>query len=119
MAASSTLDLEKALGATEIGILISLCLFGVVSCQTYTYFHRFDDAKWMKSLVGLIWICELAYSACVSFTLYTMTVKDISQPSLLLAPPLGTDICILLAGVVERPALLVKIPRIGFSYLDL
>ncbi|KII83837.1 hypothetical protein PLICRDRAFT_443514 [Plicaturopsis crispa FD-325 SS-3] len=102
MAACDTLDLEKALGATEIGILFSLCLFGVVSSQTYTYFRRFlDDERWMKALVGAIWICELVYSVCVSITLYTMTVKDFSRPSSLITPPLGTDICILVAGTIS------------------
>ncbi|KII83830.1 hypothetical protein PLICRDRAFT_180164 [Plicaturopsis crispa FD-325 SS-3] len=101
MSASSAVDLQKSLGATEVGVLISLCLFGVVSSQTYTYFRRFDDAKWIKALVGFIWICELAYSVCVSFTLYTTTVMALSQPSLLMAPRASTDICVLLLGVIS------------------
>jgi hypothetical protein len=39
------------LGAFEVGVLLSLFLFGVICAQTYTYFDTYPDDRYLKILV--------------------------------------------------------------------
>jgi len=46
-------NLNGTLGALEIGVLISLFLFGIVTVQTSVYYDRFPKDPWhVKFLVG-------------------------------------------------------------------
>lgn len=52
MATANTFD---ALGALEIGTFIALFLFGVITLQVFTYFHKFPhDPATFKALVCVI-----------------------------------------------------------------
>lgn len=45
-------DMNDTLGALEIGVLISVFLFGFVTLQSYLYFSKFPNDKWgLKVLV--------------------------------------------------------------------
>lgn len=54
--ASPTVSLDSTFGALEIGTLIAVFLFGVVTLQTDFYFREFqNDKQWLKGTVFLVW----------------------------------------------------------------
>ena len=47
-----TTTLTNTLGALEIGSFLGVCLFGVVSLQTFNYYTLYPNDSWMnKTLV--------------------------------------------------------------------
>lgn len=53
-ATPSSYDLGDTFGALEIGVMISMFLFGAVTVQTYNYYGLFpEDSKGLKSMVSL------------------------------------------------------------------
>ncbi|KII83844.1 hypothetical protein PLICRDRAFT_443264 [Plicaturopsis crispa FD-325 SS-3] len=97
-----SIALDGTLGAIEIGVVASSCLFGVATCQTYTYCRTFpDDAYWIKVLVFVVWCCELAHVTAMSTLTYASTITDFGQPQkLLLRIPPGLIVATLLNGIV-------------------
>ncbi|KAF7364171.1 O-methylsterigmatocystin oxidoreductase [Mycena sanguinolenta] len=81
MASSSFPPLDGTYGATEIGSNVALFLFGIQTIQARRYFLEFpQDARPLKTLVGLVWLLELGQSICASHVLYTLTVTFYGQP---------------------------------------
>ncbi|KII83825.1 hypothetical protein PLICRDRAFT_702386, partial [Plicaturopsis crispa FD-325 SS-3] len=105
-----SVELDTTLGAVEIGIILSLCLFGTVNAQVYTYFRKFpEDKTWLKmwasstqfiSHVVILWICALAYTSALSVVIYTMTVKSFGQPQKLLQAPVTFHVATLLGATI-------------------
>jgi hypothetical protein len=59
----------------EIGILISLFLFGIVTVQTSVYYDRFPKDPWhIKYLVAFVWILELGHTFLISYLIYSTTI---------------------------------------------
>ncbi|KII83826.1 hypothetical protein PLICRDRAFT_47017 [Plicaturopsis crispa FD-325 SS-3] len=86
--APAPVELDTTLGAVEIGIILSVCLFGTVNAQVYTYFRRFsEDRTRLKISVAVIWICDSIYTGVIAVLLYTMTVKSFGQPQKLSRTP--------------------------------
>lgn len=47
------LNVNATLGALEVGVLVSVFLFGMVTVQTYSYYRKFPrDMDWIKILVS-------------------------------------------------------------------
>jgi len=68
-------DLSDTLGALEIGIIISLFLFGIVTVQTSVYFDRFQQDPWyIKCLVAFTWCLEIGHTVLISYLIYTTTI---------------------------------------------
>lgn len=48
--------LANTFGALEIGTLVAVCLFGMITIQTDYYFRGFrEDKLWLKATVLLTW----------------------------------------------------------------
>ncbi|KAI3621728.1 hypothetical protein WG66_016711 [Moniliophthora roreri] len=114
-------DVNNTIGALEVGALVTIFLFGVVTLQVYFYFSRFPDDSWyIKLLVGFVWyivsnilllihhdsqrlldrILDLGHSIALCHYLYTVTVTQYGKPSLLLVPAQSVDVAILLGGLI-------------------
>lgn len=47
-------DLTDTIGVLQIGSLVGVFLFGIVTLQTYNYYRTYDTDKWFnKALVSL------------------------------------------------------------------
>jgi len=98
---SSLFDINITLGAFEVGVLTSVFLFGIVTCQTYVYYRKFPGDTWkLKLLVASIWILELGHTVSISHSLYTITVTDFGNPINLLKPPHSLNISILCSAFI-------------------
>ncbi|ESK82282.1 hypothetical protein Moror_15472 [Moniliophthora roreri MCA 2997] len=94
-------DVNNTIGALEVGALVTIFLFGVVTLQVYFYFSRFPDDSWyIKLLVRGISILDLGHSIALCHYLYTVTVTQYGKPSLLLVPAQSVDVAILLGGLI-------------------
>ncbi|PPQ66059.1 hypothetical protein CVT24_000241 [Panaeolus cyanescens] len=94
-------DADSTLGAIQVGVMISLFLFGLVTAQVYIYMNRFHNDPWiLKYLVPTVWILELAHTICVCHALYVITVTQYGRPQLLVVPPLSLDAAILFSGFI-------------------
>ncbi|KAJ7725638.1 hypothetical protein DFH07DRAFT_250975 [Mycena maculata] len=95
-------DPKLTLGALEIGVLISYCLFGLTTLQAYMYFQRFpQDHTSLKYLAGAVWCCELGHTICVGNTLYIMTISYYGQPERLLRTPASLLTSIIFSALVS------------------
>ncbi|KAG6848259.1 hypothetical protein H0H93_001811, partial [Arthromyces matolae] len=69
--AGPPLDLTPTLGAYEIGVLISMFLFGLVTVQTFTYYRKFPKDPWyLKLYVLALWLTEVAHTMLTAHSLY-------------------------------------------------
>jgi len=95
------IDLNNTVGALEIGVLVSTCLFGVTSCQVWFYCRKFprDDIV-LKLMVAVIWVLELCHTIAVSHSLYTMTIIDVDNPLKFISPPKSLDASILFSAFI-------------------
>ncbi|KAJ7611341.1 hypothetical protein DFH06DRAFT_1244846 [Mycena polygramma] len=68
-------DTPLILGVMEIGVFLSLVMFGVVALQGYVYFRNcHSDRAGMKTLVGSVLIFELCHSIASCHAIYYFTV---------------------------------------------
>jgi hypothetical protein len=44
-------NIYTTLGAMEIGVIISIFLFGALTIQVYIYFHKFTSDSWKFKLL--------------------------------------------------------------------
>ncbi|KAJ7770445.1 hypothetical protein B0H16DRAFT_1774128, partial [Mycena metata] len=92
------------LGALQIGVLVSVLLFGITTSQAYVYYTRFpDDSVKLKALHAVFGrCCELGHAICIGHGLYTYTVSDYGQPERLLGPiPKSIVLAVFFTGVIE------------------
>ncbi|KIM82189.1 hypothetical protein PILCRDRAFT_820556 [Piloderma croceum F 1598] len=95
------IDLNNTVGALEIGVQISTFLFGILSCQTWIYYHRFPkDSIISKLLVALIWFLELGHTISVSHSIYIITVVDSDNPLKFISVPKSLDVGILFSAFI-------------------
>ncbi|KAJ7124347.1 hypothetical protein C8R44DRAFT_783335 [Mycena epipterygia] len=101
-------DTPAVLGIMEIGVFLSLVMFGVVALQGYVYFHNCQsDRAGLKVLVGSVLFLELCHSIASCHAIYFFTVvlagvpelqKAANTYSLSLTPVLETIITALVQG---------------------
>ncbi|KAJ7469777.1 hypothetical protein B0H11DRAFT_1194019 [Mycena galericulata] len=76
-------DSPLILGVMEIGVFISLVMFGVVALQGYIYFQNCrSDRTGLKLLVGLVLFFELCHSVASCHAIYYFTVVLAGVPEL-------------------------------------
>ncbi|THU75869.1 hypothetical protein K435DRAFT_787462 [Dendrothele bispora CBS 962.96] len=83
------MPLDSSLGALEIGTLLSGILFGLLGGQIYTY-HKTcwkGDVIWLRGLVVIVCLLEMAVTALSFFTLYDMTVTNFGNLNALAGAP--------------------------------
>ncbi|KII83839.1 hypothetical protein PLICRDRAFT_702397 [Plicaturopsis crispa FD-325 SS-3] len=101
MEASPSFALDNTVGALEIGIIVSACLFGITTSQAHTYFRKYpDDPRWTKALVLVVWWCELAHLVAVSTSIYNLSITDFAQPQMLVHRQPGVVVSILVSAVL-------------------
>jgi len=96
------------LGVMEVGVFVSLVMFGVVALQGYVYFQNcHSDRTGLKLLVGSLLLFELCHSIASCHAIYYFTVvlagvpeleKPANSYSLALTPVLETIITALVQG---------------------
>ncbi|EAU87236.2 hypothetical protein CC1G_12454 [Coprinopsis cinerea okayama7 len=97
---SHAFDAHSTIGAMSIGSLVSMFLFGMVTLQTHNYFHMYrDDKAYLKALVTVLWILELAHTFCISAEVYRDTIVNYGRPETLIDLP-WLSIAIFLTGGV-------------------
>ncbi|KAH9477597.1 hypothetical protein JR316_0009819 [Psilocybe cubensis] len=74
-------DLNPTIGVLQIGSLIGVFLFGVVSVQTYNYYAMYKEDGWVnKALVASIWFLEAAHTLGISYEVYHSTITLYGEP---------------------------------------
>ncbi|KAJ7155248.1 hypothetical protein C8R46DRAFT_1356472 [Mycena filopes] len=70
-----TVSLDSTLGAVEVGTLLSIFLFGIVTVQVSSYYRNFPNDPWsIKLLVVGIWTVELLHTGLTCANTYTKTI---------------------------------------------
>ncbi|TFK73242.1 hypothetical protein BDN72DRAFT_834899 [Pluteus cervinus] len=94
-------ELDKTLGALEIGIIVGVFLFGITTKQMLQYYSNHpDDRHFYKVLVGWVWILELVHCTLSVWTLYVFTVKDFGRATLILTPPTSLVVSGLVSSII-------------------
>ncbi|KAJ7067691.1 hypothetical protein B0H15DRAFT_958216 [Mycena belliarum] len=76
-------DTPLILGVMEIGVFLSLVMFGVVALQGYVYFNNcHSDRAGIKLLVGSVLFFELCHSVASCHVIYYFTVALAGVPEL-------------------------------------
>jgi len=102
---TTSITLTNTLGVLEIGSLLGVFLFGVVSLQTFNYYSMYPDDSWVnKTLVATVWyclhspnfvsanqivsflfrICEIVHTVGVNYEVYQTTIILYGRPDLLM-----------------------------------
>jgi hypothetical protein len=72
---------DQSFGAELVGVICTAALFGVMSLQTYLYFENYPrDGKWLKALVGAVWVLDLLQMMACSHFVYWYTVSNWGIP---------------------------------------
>jgi len=76
-----TIDLSDTMGALLIGILFSVCLFGMTTLQTWYYFQHYpNDNMVLKSVVTVVWIFECFHVIFGCHAIYYYLVLNYANP---------------------------------------
>jgi len=94
-------DLNGSLGAMEIGTVLGVFLFGILTLQTFHYYRNFHkDSNLLKATVGFVWVLELGHTISACHALYSQTITFYGQPGHILSPPLSEETTILFAALI-------------------
>ncbi|KAJ7112284.1 hypothetical protein C8R44DRAFT_798305 [Mycena epipterygia] len=94
-------DLNGSLGATEIGSVLGVFLFGIETLQTFNYYRGCPgDSIVLKRIVALVWFLELGHTMSAWHALYSQTVTFYGQPQYISSPPLSEDMTGLFAALI-------------------
>ncbi|KAF8167296.1 hypothetical protein B0H34DRAFT_10093 [Crassisporium funariophilum] len=100
MSSTGVPDLNSTFGALQIGSLLSVFLFGIVSLQTHQYFTNFEqDKRLFKTLVIVIWLLELAHTIGVTYEVYRATIVFYGRLETVVRFP-GLGVVTLLGGLI-------------------
>jgi len=79
---ASVIDLT--LGGLEVGTMISILLFGIITVQVYLYAQAgFKDHVVIRLLVGTMWVLDALHTIFLCIYLYHLTVSTYGQPTAL------------------------------------
>ncbi|GLB44885.1 hypothetical protein LshimejAT787_1802220 [Lyophyllum shimeji] len=91
----------STVGALEIGIMVELFLFGLMSVQTLQYYKKFPNDPWpTRTLVAIIWILELAHSVLTAHSVYWITFIHYGRNEALDRFPGSLIAAIFLSGII-------------------
>ncbi|KAJ3560309.1 hypothetical protein NP233_g10921 [Leucocoprinus birnbaumii] len=75
------ITLANTFGALEIGTMVAVCLFGIVTVQTEYYFREFrEDRLWLKATVAFVWILEIGHTVGICMEVYRATILFNGRP---------------------------------------
>ncbi|GLB38281.1 putative expressed protein [Lyophyllum shimeji] len=78
---------DTSLGAILLGVFFNTFLFGLVSFQYAAYHNtKFDDPRWIRSLVSLLFLLDTFISASIIYLAWIYSVDNFTNPSALLLP---------------------------------
>ncbi|KAH0582353.1 hypothetical protein H2248_010302 [Termitomyces sp. 'cryptogamus'] len=99
--ADQPLNLSTTLGALVIGVLVSIFLFGVVTLQTFTYYKKFPDDRWLlKTFVGVTWVLELIHAIVITHTIYYYSVIRYGDRRAVLELTTAGDIAVFMTAII-------------------
>ncbi|KAG6870330.1 hypothetical protein C0995_013723, partial [Termitomyces sp. Mi166 len=92
------MSFDPTIGAFEIGVMVSIFLFGLVTVQVFTYYKKFSSDPWlMKAFVGAVWLLELAHTASTAQSIYFVTVVKYGQKEFINRFPVSIIVAVALA----------------------
>ncbi|RDB25520.1 hypothetical protein Hypma_006316 [Hypsizygus marmoreus] len=92
---------DPTVGALEIGVMVALFLFGLVTVQTFAYYKKFPNDSWqMKTFVAAIWAMELGHNILACHSVYFVTVTKYGQPETLDRFPVSLIAAVVLSGLI-------------------
>lgn len=83
-------NVAVTLGIIEIGVSVSVFLFGLSTIQVYSYHSRFpNDPIQLKAFVYLVWLLELGHVICTLDYFWVVSIVQYGHPEMILgkAPP--------------------------------
>ncbi|KAJ7652119.1 hypothetical protein DFH06DRAFT_1094356 [Mycena polygramma] len=93
------MSMDGTLGALEIGSTGCTFLFGILTVQVYIYQRTYSaDSRFIKALVGSVWILELGHTIGTNHAVYYMTIKAFGRPDLLVKLPNSLAVTLLFEG---------------------
>ncbi|KAF7331717.1 hypothetical protein MKEN_00051500 [Mycena kentingensis (nom. inval.)] len=97
------LNLSLTLGPIVCGAFFCVFFFGIICMQCVGYLKTFpNDPLVMRLTVILLWILQLAYTACICEGAYTMAVTDFGEVFALLFTPLGLSIGVVIGSIIDH-----------------
>ncbi|KAJ7141651.1 hypothetical protein C8R46DRAFT_1135466 [Mycena filopes] len=113
--------LDSTLGAVEIGTMLSIFLFGIVTVQAAAYYRNFPQDSWTtKALVSLIWIVELVHTALTCASTYHKTITSFgkAQELTVLDPAFNFSIAfVAVVGPVVQAFYAYRILRLSHNHV--
>ncbi|KZP28540.1 hypothetical protein FIBSPDRAFT_1039641 [Athelia psychrophila] len=96
------MSLNNSLGAIEVGALISVFLFGVVSVQVYIYYvqDRPKDPWRIRLLVPAVWIVDALQTGFIIKYIYQLTVTQYGDISAIGEPSWAFNTSALFDGIM-------------------
>ncbi|KAF4601458.1 hypothetical protein EYR38_006111 [Pleurotus pulmonarius] len=83
-------NVAVTLGIIEVGVSVSVFLFGLSTIQVYSYHSRFpNDPVKLKLFVYLVWLLELGHVICTLDYFWAVSIVQYGHPEMILgrAPP--------------------------------
>ncbi|KZP13131.1 hypothetical protein FIBSPDRAFT_936504 [Athelia psychrophila] len=96
------MDVQKSIGASEVGILIATFLFGVCTVQAYIYFvAERRDPLWIRLLVAFVWLLECTDTLFAWHRVYYVTVQNFGNAEAVVSTEWTLSAGSIMAGIVE------------------
>ncbi|CAE6454610.1 unnamed protein product [Rhizoctonia solani] len=77
-------ELDALFGATYIGLVLSMFLYGIMTLQTYIYWFRYvHDSGFDRWFVLALWLMDTIQSICICHMQYHYTITNYANPSVL------------------------------------
>ncbi|KAJ7155244.1 hypothetical protein C8R46DRAFT_1296632 [Mycena filopes] len=96
-----TVSLDSTLGAVEVGTMLSIFLFGIVTVQVSSYYRNFPNDSWrIKLLVGGIWIVELVHTGLTCANTYEKTITFFGREPELFVLSTSFNLSMVLVAVI-------------------
>jgi len=84
MAEPPSVHVDTTMGAAYTGVVLAGMLYGVSSVQTWYYFFKYQqDAWYIRTLVGAVWVFETVHQLLISHTVYYYVITHYNQPATL------------------------------------
>ncbi|KAJ6575622.1 hypothetical protein DFH09DRAFT_1150720 [Mycena vulgaris] len=86
--------LVPTMGASLIGVFISLFLYGVTSLQTYFYFDKYwhSDSRGLKSTVAILWVLETIHAALACAFIFRLLILNFGDFAALEVTTVSDDV---------------------------
>ncbi|RDB17608.1 hypothetical protein Hypma_001100 [Hypsizygus marmoreus] len=93
--------IEGFLGPHEVGVMMAIFLFGLVTIQTFNYFRKYpEDQRGIKVLVSFVWTLLFTHTIISAFSLYRRTIVGFGKMQDLEQFPEGMCGAFSLSGII-------------------